>query len=706
MPDVDLRKVLLECQKAANIGYRIASFQYTTLRNTLSDAEESVRNTALEFSTSPAYFSGATDQLAQQLLDIKDSLAQLSFAFHDDLESLHDNLSKFSITLFGRTMAGKSTLMEILTEGDGESIGKGSQRTTRDIRTYEWNGLSITDVPGIGAFEGEEDEQVAYEAAKSADLILFILTDDAPQYQDAECFSRIVSLGKPVICIMNIKVAISQEKNMKLAIRDIEKHFDNSRLNEIREQFFSYAENFGQDWHGINVSYVHLKSAFLAQKALDNSLSSQLYSISRIGSLKAKIIDVVRQKGEFFREKTFIDCISSPMLNTIEDLISQSLVNSSQGRTILSKKKQLIDWEKSFDRDGKERIQSEITQIKGELYSEIASFAEDHYEDKNADKAWEEVLKSYKAEERCISTVKDLENLCADKLQEVSRAIESELCYISKISSNKTLKMHTIVNGRRIWNWGTVVVGGALSIGSILASVFELTLFGVALVTPLKWAAAGVFAIGLGGSYIFKSRSKKEYEARRKLESNLRDNVDENCRKLQLQMERNLRSLEGSISNLLNEIDRINSVLFKLADTQKALAWKLDDHLLELNNKIITEALRLIDAMSLESRIKKVARIPGVMNTIMLNDGVKFPEDKGGELRNMMSERVGFIYDSDNSWILIGRVMGKAFDRKRIRIEDKIGVAHISGNDLSQKEMNRFRLAQQITKLAIQIEEV
>lgn len=62
----------------------------------------------------------------------------LSFAFKEDLQNLRNNLSKFSITLFGRTMAGKSTLMEILTEGDGKSIGTGAQRTIRDVRKYTW----------------------------------------------------------------------------------------------------------------------------------------------------------------------------------------------------------------------------------------------------------------------------------------------------------------------------------------------------------------------------------------------------------------------------------------------------------------------------------------------------------------------------------------------------------------------------------------
>lgn len=75
------------------------------------------------------YVSSATDLLSQQLIDIESAFNNLSFAFKEDLENLRENLSKFSVTLFGRTMAGKSTLMEILTNGDGLSIGNGAQRT-------------------------------------------------------------------------------------------------------------------------------------------------------------------------------------------------------------------------------------------------------------------------------------------------------------------------------------------------------------------------------------------------------------------------------------------------------------------------------------------------------------------------------------------------------------------------------------------------
>ena len=143
----DLQEVLDECKKSALEGYSIASTQYKNLHETIQNAENQIESTLFAFNTSTCYLSDATTSLSQQLRETESALDGLSFAFRDDLQSLKENLGKFSITLFGRTMAGKSTLMEVLTHGDGSSIGRGSQRTTQDVRSYYWNDLEITDVP-------------------------------------------------------------------------------------------------------------------------------------------------------------------------------------------------------------------------------------------------------------------------------------------------------------------------------------------------------------------------------------------------------------------------------------------------------------------------------------------------------------------------------------------------------------------------------
>ena len=696
MEETNLKQVLKECNKSAKTGYKIASAQEKNLNRALASAKKKVESTISVFNSSPCYAPEATELLKVQLDESRYAFTRLSLAFKEDLQNLRENLSKFSVTLFGRTMVGKSTLMEILTEGDGSSIGKGSQRTTRDVRKYTWNGLEITDVPGIGAFKGEDDEQIAFEAAKTADLILFLITDDAPQIAEAECFSRIVNLGKPIICIMNVKASIAEDKSLKLALRDVNKRFDMDRLDKIRNQFLLFSEQFGQTWSHISFVYVHLKSAYAALKVDDPEKGRSFHEVSRIDYLKRRIVEQVREKGEFYRVKTFIDIISNPILESMENLLEQSQINCVQGRTILAKKRQLGVWKNVFYRDGKAQIKSLIVKIKSELNGEIASFAEDHFDDKNADKAWNKLLKSRKVEVRCQELLGDLEAKSNDKLKEISREITNELKFAISFEGEKSL-WHNIIDGKKLWDWSAIALSGGLSIAAGIAY-----LVGAAVAGPLGWAAIAASVIGIGGSFLFKSRDKKEFEARMRLEKKLRENVAQICDTLEKQMNKNLDTLVSvRIEGLMTEMDKINSVIFRLADTQKELAWGLNNHMLELNCQILTEAIRLIGAEGLQYHVQSVARIPGNTSLILLHDGTVFPKEQKEGLYRLMAERIGFVYDSDNKRVLISRVLGRDIDRNLINIEEKIGVAHIPLGDATPNMKNRVRLAQQFSKLLI-----
>ncbi|MDE0306883.1 MAG: 50S ribosome-binding GTPase, partial [Albidovulum sp.] len=160
-------------------------------------------------------------------------LHRLQQSSRNSLDEHRRSLDEFSVALFGRTMAGKSTLMEILTNGSGATIGQGAQRTTRDVRTYSWKGLRVTDVPGVAAFEGSEDEELAFQAAAKADLILFLITDDAPQPVEAECLAQVRALGKPVIGICNVKAALEDADDIDLFLRAPEKRFNMGRLESL-----------------------------------------------------------------------------------------------------------------------------------------------------------------------------------------------------------------------------------------------------------------------------------------------------------------------------------------------------------------------------------------------------------------------------------------------------------------------------------------
>ena len=435
MEETNLKQVLKECNKSAKTGYKIVSAQEKNLNRALASAQEKVQSTIIDFNSSPCYAPEATELLEVQLVEIRDAFNRLPLAFKEDLQNLRETLSKFSVTLFGRTMAGKSTLMEILTE-----------------------------------------------AAKTADLILFLITDDAPQVAEAECFSRIVNLGKPIICIMNVKASIAEDKSLKLALRDVNKRFDMDRLDKIRNQFLMFSEQFGQTWSHIPFVYIHLKSAYAALKTEDPEKSRSFHEVSRIDYLKRRIVEQVRTKGEFYRIKTFIDIISNPILESMENFLEQSQINSVQGRTILAKKRQLGDWKNVFYRDGKAQIKSLIVKIKSELNGEIATFAEDHFDDKNADKAWNKLLKARKVEVRCQELLEDLETKSNDKLKEISREITNELKFATSFEGDKSLRMHKIFDGKKLWEWSSIALGGGLSIAAGIAY-----LVGAAAAGPLGW---------------------------------------------------------------------------------------------------------------------------------------------------------------------------------------------------------------------------
>ena len=91
------------------------------------------------------------------------------------------NSMSFHIALFGRTHG-----REVNSHGDPlkrdwslDRQGCAADDPGRSV-LYHWQGLKVTDVPGVAAFEGAEDEDLAFQAAEMADLVLFLITDDAP----------------------------------------------------------------------------------------------------------------------------------------------------------------------------------------------------------------------------------------------------------------------------------------------------------------------------------------------------------------------------------------------------------------------------------------------------------------------------------------------------------------------------------------------
>lgn len=701
-----LEPVLEECKVAAQRGYEIVSSERKSLDSTLEKASRDINVARIKFEKSKCSIQTAISSLSTQLIDIRKAIDSVSAAYAEDLESQRERITVFSIALFGRTETGKSTLYEILTEGDGSSIGKGAQRTTRKPRSFDWNGLHITDLPGVSAYNGIKDEESAYDVAKTADLILFLLTDDGIQDSEAACFADIKRLGKPIVCIMNLKSGIpdpTDELDIEMAEDDINFRINNGDTIAYRKQFLSYASKYDQDWSNIPFVYVHLLSAFQAQHVDDPAISQRLSKLSRFNQLETKIIDRVRYKGKFFRYKNAIDLLSSNMIFVMEHLIDQSICNSAQGRAILAKKRKLEKWQIGFVQDAHSQIDSLVLRIRNDLYNEMADFVEEYFDDPDADEAWKSIVDSKDIQKECQSLLQSLQEQSESTLQEISREIANDLTFTTEYISDKSLKMNKMIDGRRQWNRITIGVSGALSIAWLISS-----LFGAAIAGPIGWISVAVGAIGSIGSFLFKSKEQQAHERRNKLTTQLKKSIDNTCDQIQSKMKINFSSLTVHIQTLLREMHNLLDVIFVLADTQKKLAWQLDDHILNMNGKIISEALSMLKMESYNDDILKTARIPGAVSLLMLKDRAQIPKKDIISLAAYLDEsnQIKNVFYTENNWLLIVRILGKSIDHRDVRVEENIGIAHVRMHKETTELLNSLRLAQQFTKLAIQKEVV
>lgn len=657
----DLREALARCRASAVRGYDAAGAQLNDVERVLAEAREQTEESIKSLNTCSAYLSDLNKQLEKQLKEIAKAFERASDSSRKDLKTLKSNLSRFTIALFGRTMAGKSTLMEVLTHGDGKAIGNGAQRKTRDIRSYEWNGLSITDVPGIGAFDGKKDEEKAFEAAKSADMIIFLMSDDGVQSQEAECFRTVLEMGKPVLCVMNVKASVDMDEEPAFITEDIDEAFDMNRLGEIRRQFTEYGKLAGQDWNQIPFVFAHLRAAFLAQHTRDREKSRRLTMASRIMNLTDAVAMTVATRGEFYRSKTFTDAVSAPLNSTAELLLEQSMSNGMQAQIVADKRKALEKWTERFEKNAYESIAGNTARLKSEMYAEAHDFAAKHLGDKEINSQWREYVKKLRLDDRGKELVGELSAQAESEIRELTRSMGKELEFSLTFAEDAALRSRRILDVKKVFDWGMVAVSGGLTVAALIFAPAAPVLF---------LAAMGVGLIKELADNFIPEKEKLVSGEKARVEEQLKRYINSLCEKYRASLEKNAREIFSRLNLLSSDLAEISLVTSKLAKTQWTLGQRLNDNINTIDKRLVREALEQLGCGELSLRICSAAVLSGFECVITLVPGSGFPEEKRMALSSLLGKSVRLVEHSQVREELLNRI---AAAPERLTIREGLG---------------------------------
>ena len=84
--------------------------------------------------------------------------------------------ASFRLVFAGQYSSGKSTIIKALTGKDEILTGAGI--TTDRVQDYDWNGVVITDTPGIHTSIRPDHDEDGYRAISEADLLVFVVTNE------------------------------------------------------------------------------------------------------------------------------------------------------------------------------------------------------------------------------------------------------------------------------------------------------------------------------------------------------------------------------------------------------------------------------------------------------------------------------------------------------------------------------------------------
>lgn len=343
------------------------------------------------------------DASTKVLKDTLDGLTKELEEARDGIQFIQDNENSLNVVVFGKVKAGKSylgnlmmgnairklptktsydrleqpkvkvydqgtcttqdKLKEVTEENDASGgFGVDNREATRVIQLFHLGAMTWVDTPGFGSLT-EENQELAREYVKNADLVIFASNSDAAgTQQDFQEMKELYDMGKRFLLVLTQSDTLEEDCDDDGNIIQIpapKSDDDRSKTESyMKETLKKYGIKLGDE----NILTI---SAFLGLTALEKG-EEALFESSNMGKFWNLLSDITEQEGTILSKKAFGDRVNTA-LQSLQDKLKDA-------------EKKLLDGNASREqkeRDMKKKAALTIRDAKDECSQKVASLIQE-----------------------------------------------------------------------------------------------------------------------------------------------------------------------------------------------------------------------------------------------------------------------------------------------------------------------------------------
>lgn len=615
---------LKECSEIAQQEYKYVSKKLKKLKKDFTSSQNILVETILKLDKSDINDKIVYDSIIKVNNKTFELLKSGFESFEKSFSKKLDNLSDFTVTLFGRTKAGKSTIREALTNGNGSTIGKGAQRTTRDIKAYNWNHLRILDTPGFDAYKGEEDEKIAFSQVDKTDLILFLVTSDSIEESEFEKLASFRKENKPVIILLNILYDLKHPIKKKQFLKNPKKYVSiNAIKGHLSRLKFLSKKHF--DIQNISVIPIHALSAFESNYSKGDE-KNNLYNASNFKYFSDYLMKEIETSGKQKRVQSFRDSYIFHLENSIKPVYEDSHKSIKPIVKLLRDKQfELKNWFDKFIPDKNDEIEREVKKLFEPLFNQLDYFVDQNNQVSDFSNKWNNTINEYITENK-IKSIQ--ENIISDMnryLEEFFKEFKFDMnLSVSKIEFEEISGVKKGSAGKAIrWSGAAVGTASAVILSTMVANSWN----------PVGWGLA-IVGIGLSiFSWFWGDDTKRFNKQKTRIKTRMFNNLEKMQRK-------NIGALKtwfykdithGLKKKITQDLYHQVELFQKLLREYSAIVKKIDSFIEKENIALIKRLLELHHTNGYDTNnIHKVARVQGLLTKILVENPL-FSEDKNSK---------------------------------------------------------------------------